>query len=219
MLSEVPHHDPIDRVGTVRLDPVEETALEQAGASLLGVKSMPHPHEDGAEQRGTGAVADEPHSLLPEEIAELVIHSLIPRRAIIAKEKVVEGGGPEIDPDRRGRITILQDQPTECGEIGPKTFHRKWAAGDGFKIFRYHAPMPFLIYCVLVWSLAPWPFSLWLLVLGAATDDRCREPFKDALYWDPQRVTEIACRNIESGQTGRGRMADQSRAGARPRRH
>jgi hypothetical protein len=79
--------------------------------------------------------------------------------------------------------------------------------------------MLFLMYCVATWSLAPWPFNFWLFVIGAATDDRCREPFREAFKRHPEIVGEVARCDVEGREARRRRMIQNSYASSAPRGH
>lgn len=75
-------------------------------------------------------------------------------------------------------------------------------------------------YSLAVWStVEAFPWGFWLLVLGLSCFRACREPFKDALHWDPEIVAQIARRKIEDAEANGRRMVDHPYSRSRPRGH
>lgn len=74
-------------------------------------------------------------------------------------------------------------------------------------------------WCVWTWNWADWPWDFWLLFLGLCCWQPFRQALRDALYWNPEIVGEIARRDIERREPGWGGMPEHPYTGAGPGRH
>ncbi len=66
----------------------------------------------------------------------------------------------------------------------------------------------YLWFCVGVWLLTAWPWTIWLLFLGAGCRRTC-EALYDVFHRDADVFREIAGSDIEDGQSSRRWLAER----------